>query len=944
MDRKVTSAIFFTWVRFLNGKKITLRKIVNFSAKLKGKVQSLKFALFVVCSILICGQSFSQSDTTRLKLDTIAIDTLNNRVDSLQTKPKAVSPVETTIKYTAKDSIYFDVKQRQVKLYGESKIVFGDIELEAERTNIDWASNTLSANGVQDSTGKKIGVPVFTDAGQKYVTQDMKYNFKTRKAYISGMVTQQGEAFMHGEKIKKNENNEMFVNSAKYTTCNLEHPHFHIASSKIKLIPNDKVVAGPFHLRVNDIPTPLGFAFGMFPLPRKRASGIIFPTYGEERRRGFYLRDGGYYFDINDYINLAVTGEMYTKGSNGISARSTYRKKYAYSGNLTFRYNKQKISENIEDTVVQRDYWFQWAHTPVSKGISRFSASVNAGTSSFNVNNPSDINRNINTTFNSSVSFSSSIPNTPFNFATSLRHTQNVRTNSVTLLFPELSLNMNRIYPLKFKGSSGKAWYEKINLSYNSNFTNRIANKPLKKVDGITDSTYYAPFNSSTIPVLFRNSQNGIRHTVPVSTSFNILKYFTVSPSFNYNELWYFKELNHRYDDSLKTNVADTSRNFSRAGYYNTGVSINTRLYGTYYFKSERIKAIRHVVIPSISYNFNPDYTQSKYGYFQNVQTDSIGNTRLVSKFDGFVYGTVPQGRSGSVSFSISNNLEMKYKSPRDTSRTDKKVPIFENFSIGGSYNMLADSFNLSDLRMSARTRILNNKFDINFNLLIDPYVWRQDSVYLNSKGQEFIRQRKLNEYAWQNGQGLGRIKSADMSISTNFSPKAREADAKSGRGTMPDAGDIDPTTGMPYDMTNLPDGMASDVAMIYTNPNEYVDFNIPWSLRVQYNIRWNRSESNTAGSLNKPTITQTMRGSGDVKIAEKWKIGFNSGYDFVKKEITQTDFRIHRDLHCWEMNINWTPFGRFTSYSIDIRVKASVLQDLKYNRQRSFFDNSKGF
>ncbi|MDN4166507.1 putative LPS assembly protein LptD [Cytophagales bacterium LB-30] len=910
-------------------------------------MQSLKFAFLLGCFIFLSDSTFSQSIS--IPKDSSALQAKSTEgilpADSVpSTAPKTSAAVETTIKYKAKDSIFFDVNKRQVKMYGESKIIYGSTELEAAETQIDWESNTISANGVQDTTGKKIGVPVFIDDGQTYVTQDMKYNFKTKKAYISGVVTQQGEAFMHGEKIKKNEFNEMFVNSAKYTTCNLEKPHFHIASSKIKLIPNDKIVAGPFHLRVNDIPTPLGFAFGMFPLPRKRASGIIFPTYGEERRRGFFLRDGGYYLALNDYITVAVLGEVYSKGSNGLSVKTDYRKRYAYNGNFNFRYNKQRISENIEDTLVQKDYWIQWSHSPVSKGLSRFSASVNAGTSSFNVNNPSDVARNINQTFNSSISYSTSFPGTPFNLSSSLRHTQNVRTNAVSMSFPEVALNMNRIYPFKFKGSSGKAWYEKINLAYNSNFTNQIANRPLKRVDG-TDSTYYEPFNQETIPTLIRNGRNGVRHTVPISTSFNLFKHFTVSPNFNYNEIWYFKSLDWNLNPETNLIEADTIQGFSRAGNYNFGAGINTRMYGILNFKSERIKAIRHTFIPSVSYSYNPDYTDPSYGVYKYVQ-DSLGREVLTNKYQGFVYGTLPQGQSSSISFSLSNNLEMKVHNPKDTSRTDKKVAIFENLSVTGSYNMLADSFKLSDLRLAARTRIFDNKFDVNFSMLFDPYVWRTDSTFMNTRGEEQILERRLNEFAWQNGQGVGRLKSVDLSVSTNFNPKAREAEAKNPNtmrgmdGNPLPPGSIDPATGLPVEMNNFSNDMSPEMAHLYTNPNEYVDFNIPWSLRVMYNIRWNRSQSSGTATTLEPNITQTIRTSGDVNITDKWKIGFSTGWDFTKKEITQTDIRIFRDLHCWEMNLNWTPFGRFTSYSMDIRVKASVLRDLKYNRRRSFWDN----
>jgi lipopolysaccharide export system protein LptA len=848
-------------------------------------------------------------------------DSLLVSADSLA--QQEIGDIETTIRYKATDSIHMDVASQILYLYGDAKITYGDIELSASQIEVNYATSIISAKSTTDSLGTEIGKPVFQDGSEMYETANMKYNFESGKAIIDGVVTQQGEAVMQGTKVYKNQNDELFIANAKYTTCNMADPHFHIESSKLKVIPNKKVVSGPFHIKVNDIPTPIGFAFGMFPVPKQKVSGVIVPSYGEEKRRGFFLKNGGYYFAISDYIDLTVTGEIYSKGSWGINAASSYNKRYSYGGRFNARFNNQK-GLNEGDSSVTRDFWITWGHTPQSKGSTRFSASVNAGTSTYNQNNPSyqDLSRSLNQDFNSSVSFSKTFRGTPFSMNASSRLQQNVNTGLVNLLLPELALNMSRIYPFKFGATSAKNWIQKISFSWNMNSANRASNKkigaPSFPVIG------YNPENDTIVPVgqlglqgLWERAENGVRHQIPISTSMNILKFITFSPSFNYSELWYFKELHYQWIDEQAAVKVDTINKFSRAYNYSGSGSFNTRLYGTLNFKSDKVQAIRHVMIPSFSMSFAPDFSDEKYGYYQEVQIDSLGRTRRLSRYEGFVYGTPSSGESATASFSISNNLEMKVKTKKDTTDQARKVVILDNLSFTSSYNFLADSFRLAPIRISARTRIFNKKLDISFNSTLDPYIYQLDSIYYSSNGNKNVAQRRRNIYAWDIGEGFGQLSQATLALGMSLNPKAREKQNE-----------------REEDLGPLSAEEEVQLQFIKNNPELYVDFNIPWDFRFNYNVSYRKRGYEDAD------IIQSLTFSGSITLTEKWNMQFNSGFDFQNLEFTQTNFNITRDLHCWQLNFSYVPFGRYQSYNLSINAKSSLLQDLKLNKQRSWFDN----
>lgn len=831
------------------------------------------------------------------------------KADSAQIAKKG--DIETAIKYKAADSIFLDVTTQRVMLYGEGQINYGEIELQGNRIDIDWPTNTIQANYSLDTAGKKVGVPVFTEGPESYNAQDMTYNFKTRKALVSGIVTMQDDAYMHGEKVKMNAESELFIRNARYTTCNLEDPHFHISAGKLKVIPGNKVVSGPFNLHFRSIPTPLGFAFGMFPQPKKKVSGVLVPKYGEERRRGFFLRDGGYYFAINDYMNLSLTGQVFSKGSYGLASDFQYKKRYAFNGNMNLSFNRNK-GEQEEDSLSTRDYWIRWSHTPETKGTFRISSSVNAGSSTFSQNNYQSVQFNTNSQFNSSVSMSKTFTGTPFNASLNFRQNQNVQTKSMTISAPEFTLNTNRFFPLAWVTSGNGSVLDKLSVSHNFSLKNEISNLNPNYNSSIEGSEQYLPVNGETLPGLLRNGKNGGRHSVPVSTTFNVLKFVAVSPSFNYTEWWYLKELSRRWDNEQQKVVADTINGFSRAGAYNFGTGFSTRLYGMVFVKGEKVEAIRHVMTPTVSLSYAPDFSEEKYGIYQEVQSNAEGKTSLYSKYDGFVFGGPGLGRAGNIGFSLSNNFEMKVRDKKDSTQEFKKVKLLDNLAISSSYNLLADSFNLATIGFTTRT-MLFEKLDINYRMTLDPYLYVLDSVSTSSTGVRNVRQTKVDEFTWNHGQGLGNLSNASIALSTSLNPKARESQNEDKESEF---------------------GTEAERDYIRTHPDQYVDFNIPWDVRLSYNVDYRRV------GFNDPVITQSFTASGNTSLTDNTKITFSSGYDFRNKEITQTRLGIIRDIHCWELSVDWTPFGRFTSYSVTLRAKSSLLQDLKLSKQRSFFDS----
>ncbi len=859
----------------------------------------------------------NRSDTVKIAqplTDSLLIDSVSQK--------KPVGDIKTSINYSAKDSIITSVDSRIVQLYGNAKIIYGEIELEADFITIDYNTQELHAVGNVDSTGRRIGFPIFKNGEEVYETRDITYNFKTGRARIKEVVTEQGDGFIHGNTVFKNERDEILSFRNSYTTCNLAEPHFRIRSRRTKAIPDDKLVSGPFNLEISGVPTPLGFPFGIFPAPRKSASGIIMPTYGEEARRGFFLRNGGYFFDISDYLKLRLTGEIYSKGSYGLSMATNYRKRYGYNGNLNLSMTKNKNTDRLEAPTSVTDFRISWSHSPESKGTGKFSATVNAATATFTQNNFLGFNYDLNSSqfdnttrkLNSSINYSKTFKGTPFSMGLSARHNQDITTKQLDLQLPEFNVNMRSIYP--FKNTAKTDLLSKFNFRYSVKGTNRITNNLGRIGEATTDSI--AAFNLTTLPTLLENSRKGMRHTLPVSTSFKLLKYFNANPSFSYEELWYFERLNWGLsEDGNSAVVLDTIPGFNRVSSFSSSISVNTRIYGTYLFEKGNVQAIRHVINPAISYSYTPDFGDPKYDYYQKITLNS-GQEQYKSRYDRFVYGSARLGESQSVGLSIGNTLEMKVLDTSDSTSEEKKykkVPLLRSLSFSSSYNFVADSFNLGNISIRGNTALFDNKLNMTFGATVDPYTYVLDSVVVQPSGTKRVYDRKLSDYAWTTGNGLGQISRANLSLSTSFNPRQREKDQQTAEKIV---------------NSNLSE---ADKSFLLNNPDSYVDFDIPWNLRLNYNLTYGKT------GFDDPRITQTVSFSGDVSLSQKWKVGLRSGYDIQGKEFLNTNITISRDLHCWEMNLNWTPFGRFTNYNFVIRVKSSLLQDLKINRKRSFFD-----
>ncbi|MBC8109928.1 MAG: LPS-assembly protein LptD, partial [Verrucomicrobia bacterium] len=588
-------------------------------------------------------------------------DSLKTLQDSLKTTKDSVKvkgDIETTVKYVAKDSLVYKMRSKMVFMYGNARVTYGKTQLDAENIQLDQANNTVSARGKVDSTGKKISIPTIQDGTEKYEAEAIDYNIKTRKAQVYKAVTQQGEAVVQGNRIRKDTEGNIYVEEGRYTTCNLAHPHFYIQSNKIKVIPQKQVVVGPFNFHLADIPTPLGFAFGIFPIfnTNKAKSGVIVPVYGEESRgRGFFLRNGGYYWAVSEYVGLQFLGEIYSKGGWGLNTNGTYTKKYAYNGSFSMRYNRRLTGEEGNRGEAIQDFWINWSHSPQSKGSSRFSASVNAGTNGFNRRNATQINNRVSNSFNSSISYSKTFIGTPFSMAATIRHDMNLSSGSFTpvsdqnttttnlavpkaimnMALPDISLNMNRIFPLNFSNitSSGTKWWQTFGISYSFRGTNQLTNSPQTTATSFPFQVFRdgfilnnnPPSQVDTLsfladfPEVFKRGQIGAVHSIQGGWTMKLFKYFNLNPSFSYNETWYPRRLDFNYDEASGSVKVDTLGAFSRFYNYNMSAAITTRIFGTYNVGGRRVEAIRHTMMPSVSMFYTPDFSQERFGFFQRV-------------------------------------------------------------------------------------------------------------------------------------------------------------------------------------------------------------------------------------------------------------------------------------------------------------------------------------
>jgi len=672
-----------------------------------------------------------------------------------------------------------------------------------------------------------------------------------------------------------------FIKKGAYTTCDADHPHYSISANRLKVIQNNKVVTGPAWLVIEGVPLPLAVPFGYFPTRKGRASGILFPSYGESGRLGFFFREGGYYFGIGDVVDFAVTGDIYTLGSWGAKLNSNYALRYRFNGGLSISYSEIKTSEKeLPDYNLFKDFFIRWNHRqdPKARPGSNFSANVNAGSSGYYQNNISSAGNYLTNTFQSSVAWTKNWSGKPYNFSASLNHSQNTLTRDVTLSLPNTSFNINRIYPFKRKSAAGsQKWYEKIGVSYQNNFQNTIQSK---------DTLLFKE------PDQFRY---GMSHSIPVSTSMKIMKHFTLSPTFSYNERWYPNTIRKTFDENLNSVVTDTVKEIRAARDYQLSASLNTRLYGMVQMKKGKVAAIRHVVSPTLNLSYRPDFSKPSLKNYQTYQINQSGQTGQYSIFENGIFGGPPAGKYGVVGFSLDNNLEMKVRQKTDSTDQLKKIKIFESLSASMFYNLAADSLNWSNLSLNGRTTLFE-KVNINLSGSFDPYA-------LDSSG------RRINKSELSENNRIGRLTNANASVNFNLAGSGNNKPKTSNKGTE------------------------QELEQINRNPGDYVDFSIPFNLSIGYSLNYSKP------GIPEAQINQTLNTNGDLSLTPKWKITFNTGYDFTAKDLSYTSLGIFRDLHCWEMRLNWVPFGFQQNYFFQINVKSSVLQDLKLTKKNDIYD-----
>ena len=864
--------------------------------------------------------------TDSLHRDSLALDSLG--MDSLAADTtKKKEPLDAPVIYEASDSIVF-TKEGYAHLYGEGKVNYQNIELTSAVITMNMDSSTVYATGVTDTAGVETGSPIFKDGETPYESKIMRYNFKTKKGFINSIVTQQGEGYVTSEEGKKGADDEIYMRHGKYTTCdNHEHPHFYLKLSMAKVRPKKNVVFGPAQLVVEDVPLPIAVPFGFFPFNSSYSSGFIMPTYGDEMNRGFYLRDGGYYFAISDQMDLKVLGEIFTKGSWGLSAASNYNKRYKFSGSFNASYLVTKTGEkNMPDYSVSKDFRIQWSHRQDAKANpnSSFSASVNFATSSYDrsslssLYNPQQYSQN---TKASSVSYSRNFPEIGLNISSTFNITQNTRYSSLSMTLPDVNISLNRIYPFKRKKSVGdERWYEKISLQYTGSITNSISTK-----DNLLFKTPLTQW------------KNGMQHKIPVSATFNLFKYINIVPSFNYTERWYLRKVKQSYDASPTSRdhvKRDTINGFNRLYDYNLSLQMNTKLYGMYkplFMKSKELQ-IRHVFTPTVSYTYTPDFGKSRYGYYDTyTYTDEDGEVRTVeySPYEGAVYGYPGKNMSQNISFSVDNNIEMKMKSDKDTTGY-KKISLIDQLGASLSYDVANKRW--SDLSMNLRLK-LTKSYTFNMNASFATYAYEFDE-----NGNVVVGDRT----EWSYGR-FGRFQGYSGSFSYTLNNDTfkklfgkKEEDEKNKDNKGKEENEDEETEEETEEQNNNSNMRKTEKASV--DSDGYLAFKFPWSvsLSYSYSIREDRSKDINIKTMRYPySLTHSLNVSGNFKIGSRWNMTYSTGYDFTSKEMSMTTLNITRDLHCFNMSCGLV-FGPFTSYNFSIRANSSMLTDALKWDQRS--------
>lgn len=908
--------------------------------RLKSYFYYIVLLLFFVSQKTIAQDAVSLNDSTSLSLNENAAVSSESISDSTAVNKKS-NAIDAPVNANAKDSMVMNLRGgNKMYLYGEGTVTYGNMELQAEFIEVDADSSLIYATFGTDSIGDEFGYPIFQEGESSYEMKKVNYNFKTERMFISNVITPQGEGFLTAARTKKTEDDILYMEDMCYTTCDEhDHPHFALRMKRGKVEPGKRATFGPAYLEVEDVPLPIALPFGFFPFTSDYSSGIIMPSYGDELTRGFSLRDGGYYFAFNDYVDLALTGEIYTKGSWGLNARSSYNKRYKFSGGVNASYivTKQEDPNDPDLKTTQKDFKITWSHAQDAKfnPFITFSSSVDFSTSSFNRNKVDaiysydDYSKN---TKASRVSWSYRHPEKPFSLSANFSVDQQSRDTTLSMTLPNLTFTVREFYPFKRKVQIGnQKWYEKIRMSYTATLGNSISN--VKEYDF---------FQKNVI----KDWKNGVQHKIPVSASFNLMKYITVSPSVNYTERWYTTRVDKTYDpEAEKWAISDTTYGFYRLYDYSASVSASTKLYGMYkplslFGSWTKGVVIRHVLTPSVSFSGSPDFGDPKYGYYRYAGSPDTPNRPYYSPFEGQLYGVPGRGSSGTLNFSLENNLEMKV--PIAGTDSTKKISLIDNLRLGMNYNFLKDSMNWSDLNAAIRLKF-GKSFTLNLQGAFETYTFSEDGT-------------RINVPRWKAGKGIGRLKSTGTSFSYTlsneslkrlFARKGSDPNSESFSKDQLSPGD-DALEQEEEEISTGPPQRAQSIRQKKKSEGEYDDdgyllLSIPWSLNFNYSLSLTTDMSRSAFNPVKREypyrVSQILGISGNISPTKAWSFSFNTSYNFDEKKFATMQCSLSRKMHCWTMTASMIPIGPYQSYSFTIAVSSSMLQDLKYQQSSSSRD-----
>lgn len=855
-----------------------------------------------------------------MRRDSLRRDTAVRRSRIVRTK----ADLETAVDFSSKDSMII-IRRDTAFMYGEGSVKYGDISLQAAQIKMDLTDNSVYAVGREDSLGEVIGSPVFNESGTDYEASTMRYNFKTRKGFLTDIITQQGEGYLTGGVTKKDEGDDYYIQNGRYTTCdNHECPHFYMQLTKAKVRPGKNIVVGPAYMVLAGLPLPLAVPFGFFPFTESYSSGVIVPTFGDDYNRGFYLSDGGYYFAINDNIDMALTGEIYTKGSWGLQAQSNYVKRYKYSGNFNISYLKTITGEKGEpDYSTQTNFQVLWSHTQDTKANPNMnlSASVNFTTSGYSRN---DLNSYYSPSFtentkSSTVNLTYRFPGTKWSLSSTLNVSQRTQDSTLSVSFPNFTLTMSQTYPFKRKKASGdERWYEKIKMSYSGQFQNSLTAKQ----------------NEFFKKSLIKDWRNGMNHTVPVSATFNAFNYLNITPSLRFGDRMYTTKVKRSWDPESNREMRDTTYGFYNVWDFQASVSMDTKVYGFFQpmgFLGKKVKMIRWVITPSLSFSGAPDFGSPFFGYYGQYKYTNTQGQEQIQKYSYFpngLFGVPSQGKNGSISMSIGNNVEMKVKSDND-SIGEKKISLIENFNISQSYNLAADSLNWSDINTTLLLR-LTKGFNLNLNATWDVYTYA-----LSPSGSPV----KVNKTRLAAGKGLGRLMRTGTSFSYTFNNdtfKRKKDRNTSGNNQSAENGDSEPEdqdgSRRAREAANQPQQQESDDM----TSDGYVKWSVPWNLTFNYSINYGYGQFNKEKMEYDGRITQNLSFSGNIQPTPAWNFAFSASYNFDTHKLAYMNCNLSRDLHCFTLTASFVPVGPYKSYNVHIAVNSAMLSDLKYDKRSS--------